>query len=85
MILALSYAIGGVLLCIGSMIAMTLMYLSGTFLPTYIGGEFNPLNQILRDVLYLILSAVIIATGLLSGYGFKYLDKRYYESKERHL
>lgn len=80
---AVVYIITGAIIFIASLIGGVFLFLSGKFLPVYVGGTYVIGNQILRYILYVVLLVGIILSAKLADYGISYLIKRFHKKLKR--
>lgn len=80
---AVVYIITGAIIFIASLIGVVFLFLSGTFLPVYVGKTYVIGNQILRYILYAVLLVGIILSAKLADYGISYLIKRFHKKLKR--
>ena len=71
--LAVLYVVVGFIICSTAVILAGMMWLSSSFLPIYVGGEFVLGNRILRYAIYAFLGFVAYHTGKLALDGIEYL------------
>lgn len=80
---AVLYVFIGVVASIALIMGGVYLFLSGTFLPVYVGGTYVIGNQILRYILYAVLLVGIILSAKLADYGISYLIKRFHKKLKR--
>ena len=73
---AIIYVVVGFSLTLLVGVLAFMMWLSPTFLPVYINGEFVIGNRILRIFLYLVMFAIMIGLFVLANYGLDFLIKK---------
>lgn len=80
---AMVYVIIGITVAILSVFGIVSMYFSGTFLPVYVGNVYVISNQIIRYVLYAMLTGITILSAKLADYGTKFLIKKFHKIRRR--
>lgn len=71
--LAVSYIIFGSIFFLAAVLLIVMMWLSGSFLPIYVGGQFILGNRILRYAIYAFLIFIAYQTGKLVYEAIEYL------------
>ena len=82
-VVAVTYIYLGIAFTVGAVTLIFMMYLSGTFLPVYVGKSYILGNQILRYMLYGLLGAIIFFSAKLAKYGAQYLIRKFQRRKGR--
>lgn len=80
---ALIYSVTGITIVIATIIFLLFLRFTGSFLPVYIGGEYIRKNWIIRLFLYIVTPLAIPLGYMLSGYGVKFLIKRFLKNRRR--
>lgn len=75
-IMAAMFIIGGIVIALLTIYLAAGMWLSGTFLPVYIAGQYVIGNQIVRYMLYFLLFAVFVLAVMLILNGCNYFRLR---------
>lgn len=73
---AVIYTLVGFVASVSCGIFIIWMYLSGTFLPVYVEGNFILGNRIFRLFLYALVFAILVQCIKLTLYGYNFLIKK---------
>lgn len=80
---AMVYVVVGITGIALAILAFAAMYLSGTFLPVYVGKTFVLGNRIIRTTIYISLLVFTILSAILADYGAKFLIKKIHKIRRR--
>lgn len=78
---AVAYVVGGFTVSGLSFLGILYMYFS-TILPVYVGSTYVVGNQILRYMIYALLTGIGFLSVWVTSYGMKYLIKRFRKIKK---